>query len=171
MRERGRSQQPRISKRGHFECDSDSGQSDTDTDRSNLGHSFRKGKENQENRRFSQYKYNPMPKTRSYKKKVDQTLDENPDQTGKEESPEDKIARLQAELAAKKCLANGKIDKNTDLTVQQKRWIGDVKMAVKEYIWGSVKFINDERKLVRVTEGLFDLWNLKVFEKLAGKAK
>ena len=77
------------------------------------------------------------------------------------------ISHLHA-LALRKAPAKSR--NSGELTREEKQWIGDVKCAVREHGWGSVKFINDDRKLARTTEKIFEHMKPKGYEHLTGKA-
>ena len=162
----------------------DSRAEEFDSQQSSSFHPFDK-----ENRRFDQHsdkmtatrskqktKANPNPKKKAKADKKSAKKDEeSDDETEHEPEIADRnagafayIAQLEAKLAAGG--GGGKSRYSGELTTEEKRWLNDVRAATKEYAWGKVKFINDERKLTRITGGIFDLWKPKGYEHLKGKA-
>ena len=86
-------------------------------------------------------------------------------ETSELEALKAKIALL--ETTKTQAIASGKA--KSDFTNEDKRWQGDVRQAVKKFVFGSVKFISTEKKLTKVAGKLAVKWNLRLFQGLTGK--
>ena len=159
------------------------------TENDQWGSYYRSNKENRHSDRYS----DAMAKTRSgdnkpaprkkgaAKKRREEEADQDVNNPQEEAVREPKqipngmtmvqyVTFLEAKANIASRHAPAKSRNSSDLTSEQKRWINDVKSAVKEYAWGSVKFINDDRKLARVTGKIFDLMKPTGYDHLTGKA-
>ena len=142
-----------------------------------------------ENRRFDRHSYEMANLRNSTKKQTantkgkggkrkaspkndaDYASDVDPATNKPEENTE--VAALKAKIAMlettkDQAIASGK--SKSEFTNEDKRWQGDVRQAVKKFVFGSVKFISTEKKLTKVAGKLAVKWNLRHFQGLTGKA-
>jgi hypothetical protein len=81
------------------------------------------------------------------------------------------VAQLRQQVAVQKAqsLQPKKAKKSKDMTNEEKLWFRAISDANKQYNWHKVKFCNSDEKLQMLTGNIFDKWNLKEFQTLAGK--
>ena len=81
------------------------------------------------------------------------------------------VAQLRQQVAVQKAqsLQPKKAKRSKDMTNEEKLWFQAISVANKQYNWHKVKFCNSDEKLQMLTGNIFDKWNLKEFQTLAGK--
>ena len=151
--------------------------SDTDSSRSPLPDSFHRGKENQrinsnsgimtktraQSKNSGTDDGNSEQKASKSQKKLQKKIQ---DQAAENERLRQELLVAQAKNSQPVCASRGPYK----LTAEEKKWKTDVAQATKRFVWGSVKFIYSDVKLIRATGYIFDQWKLKEYQGLDEKA-
>ena len=76
------------------------------------------------------------------------------------------VTNLQARVTGAHMIVKSK----RHCTPEDQSWVNKIRNKVKALAFGSCKFIRDDKKLIRTTARVFDLWNFKEFEGLSDQA-
>ena len=165
-RKQGQGKQHSKSKKHKHRSQDQSG-SDSEASDQGIPNSFR---ENKENRRIDANMVNTRGGKKKGSEKTDCEVKDLADALKATEAAKAENEALRKQLALAQADNNAPIrpksrGKQTD---EEKKWQSNVQGAVKKFIWGKVKFITTDRKLLQATSHVFECWQLKEFEGLKG---